>query len=51
MIEQQRPAGVHLLDVGAGERRSLEGDHNDRYVEINEGPLVLLQLQQVPSAR
>ena len=42
---------ARLLDVRPRERRGLERDDGDGHVEISQGVAVLLQLQQMPSAR
>jgi hypothetical protein len=51
LIDQDCPASAGLLDVGARERTRLERHDDDSGVEIAERPFVLLQLQQMPSAR
>lgn len=51
LVDEDRPADARLLDVGAGRRGSFEAHNYDSDVEIGEGPLMLLQLQQMPAAR
>ena len=40
-----------LFDIGPRHGTVLEGHNDDVRVEIDQRPFVLLQLQQVPSAR
>lgn len=51
LINEDCPPEAGLLDVGAYEWASLERHDNDSDVEIDERPFLLLQLQQMPSAR
>jgi hypothetical protein len=51
LIDEHCPGDTGLLDIGARERTGLERDDDDIGVEIAQGLRVLLQLQQMPSAR
>lgn len=51
LIDEDCPTDAGLLDIGARERTSLERHDDDVGVEIDKRPFVLLQLQQMPSAR
>jgi hypothetical protein len=49
-VDEYRPAEFHFCHVRSGERRRLERHDRDLYSQIPERLLLLLQLQQVPTA-
>jgi hypothetical protein len=50
-IDENRPAKTRVLDICARDRARLERHHNDMDVKARERRFLLLQLQQMPSAR
>lgn len=49
-VDEDRPRDLRLRDVCASEGRGLERHHYDAGCQVLQRPLVLLQLQQVPTA-